>query len=133
MCRLVPRVQLRLWPVTVPEGALPVFLGSVVQVDAVTMRLSGRVPTLAYDLWPATDEARDAKAAALAVAILDATVALVGPGDPTATFEPTPGEDPFETHPVAVANEFFSDGQAAEVRVPSAPSLAELCGAALPE
>ena len=47
--------------------------------------------------------------------------------------DPAPGVDPFETFPVAVANEFFSDGQAAEVRAPGAPTLADLCRAGLPD
>lgn len=123
----VPRVQLRLWPMTVPDGAPAVFLGSVVQIDAVTMRLSGRVPTLAYDLWPATDEARDQEAARLAAAVQGASLGLIGPGDPGSAFVPAPGEDPFAAAPVAVANEFFSDGQAAEVRAPGAPELKALC------
>jgi hypothetical protein len=126
----VPRVQLRLWPVDVPTGAPLVFLGSVVQIDAVTLRLSGRVPTLAYDLWPATDEARNAKAAAIGSAVPGAAVTLVGPDLPVpeapAPGEP-PAEDPFDTYPAAVANEFFSDGRAAEVRAEGAPTLATLC------
>ena len=123
----VPRTQLRLWPVAVPDGAPPVFLGSVVQIDAVTLRLSGRVPTLAYDLWPATDEARNREAALIATAIPGASLAFVGPGELMVPHAPAPDEDPFETHPAAVANEFFSDGQAAEVRAPGASPLESLC------
>lgn len=128
----VPRVQLRLWPVAVPEGAPPTFLGSVVQVDAITLRLSGRVPTLAYDLWPATDEARDEEAAALAAALPGASVAPVGPETAFVAPDPASGEDPFEAFPAAVANEFFSDGRAAELRAPGAPSLADLCAGLSP-
>ncbi len=129
----MPRTQLRLWPVAVPEGAPPVYLGSVVQVDAVTLCLSGRVPTLAYDLWPATDEARNRDAALIAGAVPGASLAFVGPGEPLPPHAPAPDEDPFETHPVAVANEFFSDGQAAEVRATGPILLTALCGLAVRE
>lgn len=100
---------------------------------ALTLRLSGRVPTLAYDLWPATDEARDAKAAAIAGGVPGAAVTLLGrdlpvppeampPADGT-----PPAVDPFAAYPVAVANEFFSDGRAAEIRVEGSPEFETLC------
>ena len=58
-----------------------------------------------------------------------ASLAYVGPGDPQATFEPAPGEDPFETYPVAVAYEFFSIGRAVELRAAGALSSETLCEA----
>ena len=85
-----------------PDDAAPVFLGSAVRIDAVTLRLSARVPRLAYDLWPATDEARNAQAAALAAAVTGATVADVGPGKPFVPPDPASIVDPFEAFPVAV-------------------------------
>jgi len=129
----VPRTQLRLWPVAVPEGAPSLFMGSVAQIDAVTLRLSGRVPTLAYDLWPATDEVRNQEAALIAAAIPSASLAFVGPGELMVPNAPTPDEDPFETYPVAVANEFFSDGQTAVLGPSGAASLAALCGSTVQE
>ena len=125
---VVPRTQLRLWPVAVPDGAPPVFLGSVARIDEVTLRLVGRVPSLAYDLWPATDEARDREAARIADALPGASVGMVGPGNPAVPFVPPPNVDPFEAYPAAVANEFFSDGRAAELRNDGAEGLAEVCG-----
>ena len=82
-----------------------------------------------HDLWPATDEARDAEADLIASAVPGASLALVGPGDPQATFAPVPGEDLLETYPAAVANEFFSDRLAAELRASRAPSFETSCGA----
>jgi hypothetical protein len=54
---------------------------------------------------------RDAKAAEIAAAVPGASVALVGPDVPVpeapAPGEP-PAEDPFETFPAAIANEFLA-------------------------
>lgn len=43
----MPRTQFRLWPLAAPEGVQPVYIGSIVQIDAVTLRMSDRVPN-----WP---------------------------------------------------------------------------------
>ena len=59
------------------------------QSDAATPRFSGWVSTLAYDLWPATDEARDREAELIAAAVPGAFLALVGLGDSGATFAPS--------------------------------------------
>jgi membrane protein DedA with SNARE-associated domain len=113
----LPRVQLRLWRVETPPGVAHVYLGSVVQVDAVALRLSGRVPALTYDLFPVTDAARDATAAAFAREVPGATLALTGPT-----------EAPFvEEGARIVVTDFRSDGLAAEVRAEGAPALAEIC------
>ena len=104
----VPRVQLWLWPVIVP-GDEPVFLGSVVEIDEVTFRLNGPVPSLAYDLRLRTDDTRDRIAATLATAA-NASTTLIGP------------DEPFE-----VADEFTTDGKAAEVRAEGAQGLVAMC------
>ena len=105
----VPRVQLWLWPVIVP-GDEPVFLGSVVEIDEVTFRLNGPVPSLAYDLRLRTDDTRDRVAATLA-ASASGTITLIGPGEP-----------------LEVADEFITDGNAAEVRAAGSEGLTAMCG-----
>ena len=106
----VPRTQLRLWPVTVQEGAAPLHLGSVARIDAVTLRLQGRVPVLAYDLFPLTDAARNRGAEAIIEAVAGADWRLAGP-----RVAPDP-DGPFE-----------SDGRIAVLRAPGAPGLEEIC------
>jgi len=73
----IPRVQLRLWPVQVPDGAGPVYLGSVARIDGISMRLDGWLPTLAYDLEANIDIERDRVAATLAK-LTSARAALLG-------------------------------------------------------
>lgn len=123
----VPRTQLRLWPVAVPDGSPSVYLGSVARVDEITLRLSGRVPNLAYDLRAGIDTARDQEAALIAGAVPGASAELIGP-DNGPVSERSPDTDPFEGAPVSVTNEFFSDGRAVEVRVEGVARLAEVCG-----
>ncbi len=55
----IPRVQLRLWPVAVPDGAPSVYLGSVARIDGVSFLLDGWLPTLTYDLEAKIDIERD--------------------------------------------------------------------------
>ncbi len=112
---VVPRMQLRLWPVAVPTGLPPIYLASVGRIDAVTLRLGGRLPlpVLAYDLFPFTDSARNREAEAITRAIPGANWRLLGPSA-------LPGEE----------SQFESDGRIAVLRAPGAPALPEICGGA---
>ncbi|PYE85967.1 VTT domain-containing protein [Pseudoroseicyclus aestuarii] len=116
----IPRTQLRLWPVAVPEGAPQVFLASVVRLDSIALRLAGRIPSLVYDLTPLTDRARNREARLLSGA-LGGRVVFDGPLD-----EPADAEG-FRT---LEESDFRSDGLIAQVLAPGAPSLKTLCGAA---
>ncbi|MGR3464403.1 VTT domain-containing protein [Limimaricola sp.] len=106
----VPRTQLRLWPVAVPDGAPPLYLGSVGRIDTVTLRLSGRVPVLAYDLFPFTDTARNREAEAIARAVAGARWQLVGP-----------------RAPVEAESQFESDGRLAALQAPGSPGFGRIC------
>ena len=105
----VPRTQLWLWPVIVP-GDDPVFLGSVVEIDEVTFRLNGPVPSLAYDLRLQTDPTRDRVAVGLATAASGSTTPI-GPDEP-----------------LEIADEFATDGNAVEVRAGGSEGLVATCG-----
>ena len=105
----VPRVQLWLWPIIVP-GEEPVFLGSVVEIDEVTFRLHGPVPSLAYDLRLRTDDTRDRVAASLASALSEGAISLIGPDEP-----------------LEVPDEFTTDGNTAEVRPQGSEGLVAMC------
>lgn len=106
----VPRTQLRLWPVAMPEGAPAVQLASVGRIDAVTLRLQGRVPVLAYDLFPYTDTARNREAEVITRAVPGVRWRLAGPA--------TRAESDWQ---------FESDGRIAVLTAPGAPDLATLC------
>ncbi|WP_415143868.1 VTT domain-containing protein [Limimaricola cinnabarinus] len=111
----VPRTQLRLWRVAVPQGLPPVYLGAVGRIDAVTLRLWGEVPALAYDLFPYTDTARNREAEAITAAVAGARWRLVGPN-----------------RPLDMENRFESDGRLASLRTPGTPGLTQICAARTP-
>lgn len=113
----VPRTQLRLWPVAVPSGVPPLYLGSVGRIDAVTLRLAGRIPlpVLAYDLFPFTDSARNSQAEAITRAVPGASWQLLGPSI-------RPEEE----------SQFETDGRIAVLRTPGAPTLTQICAETAP-
>lgn len=85
----IPRVQLRLWPVEVPNGAPIIHLGSVARIDGISLQLNGWLPTLAYDLEADTDAERDKFGAALSNTVAAQTTLL--------PLQVVPAEREFET------------------------------------